>query len=290
MPPLEQQRTEFAKLWQPSIAGVELFSAQLYRHSFAKHMHEAYTIGLNHQGIGGFTYRGRNYQAYPGSFNLIHPNEVHTGQVQGDGWGFCNLYIGVPKMQQLLAQLEWAGPGLPYFSISPDSTTDVVGRSHFNALFTALSVSQDPLEQESLLLDLIAHLIDRYADSCQTWQRSKPETKVIAEVQAYLKAHYADNVSIDILAQQAGLSPYYLIRSFRQQVGLPPHSYQRHWQLVQAKQSLHTAQPLAEVAIAHGFYDQSHLNRAFKNAFGVTPGQYRQGNSVQYRHGSSPLA
>ncbi len=32
---------EFARLWQSEVAGIELFSAQLYRHSFAKHMHEA---------------------------------------------------------------------------------------------------------------------------------------------------------------------------------------------------------------------------------------------------------
>lgn len=59
------------------------------------------------------------------------------------------------------------------------------------------------------------------------------------------------------------------------------HFYQRHWQLMQAKRSLHTDQPIADIAIAYGFYDQSHLNRAFKQTFGVTPGQYRQGNFVQ---------
>jgi len=48
---------EFSRLWQSEVAGIELFSAQFYRHSFAKHMHEAYTIGFNHQGVGGFFYR-----------------------------------------------------------------------------------------------------------------------------------------------------------------------------------------------------------------------------------------
>jgi len=97
-----------------------------------------------------------------------------------------------------------------------------------------------------------------------------------------LEAHYAENISIDTLAQLTRLSPYYLIRSFHQQVGLPPHRYQRHWQLVQAKRSLQTTTPLAEIAIRHEFYDQSHLTRSFKRAFGVTPGQYQKSNSVQY--------
>jgi AraC-like DNA-binding protein len=273
---------DFARLWQPGIAGIELFSAQLYRHSFAKHMHEAYTIGFNYRGVGGFFYRGGNHCACPGSFNLIHPGEVHTGQVQArDGWGFRNIYISVPKMQALLAQLDWAGSELPYFSTAAETTIDAVGKDHFNRLFAALSGPPNALAQESLLLEFVAHLIAHYAEGGSGWRPAKPETLAIAQVQAYLKAHYADPISIDTLARLVGLSPYYLIRSFRRQVGVPPHSYQRHWQLVQAKRSLHSAQPLANIAIAHGFYDQSHLTRAFKNAFGVTPGQYRQGNFVQ---------
>ncbi len=273
---------EFARLWQPGVTGIELFSAQLYRHSFARHMHEAYTIGFNHRGVGGFFYRGGNHCAYPGSFNLIHPGEVHTGQVQGgEGWGFRNIYISVPTMQRLLAQLDWAGPELPYFAIPAEPAIVAVGKACFNQLFTALSAPPNVLARESLLIDCVAHLVTHYADRGRGWQPPKPETQAIAQVQAYLKAHHADPVSIETLARLVGLSPYYLIRSFRQQVGLPPHSYQRHWQLVQAKRSLHSDQPLADIAIAHGFYDQSHLTRAFKNAFGVTPGQYRQGNFIQ---------
>lgn len=278
--PSETQRTEFFRLWQPRVAGIELYSAHLYHHTFAKHMHEAYTIGFNHSGLGGFFYRGGNHYAYSGSFNLIHPGEVHTGQVQAEaGWGFRNLYISVPKMEHILAQLEWSG--LPYFAIASDTRTDAVGQALFNRLFVALSQPTLQLERDSLLLELMAYLIDRYGDRQRHWQRLEPKSSAIAQVQTYLKTHYAEPISLDTLAQQVGLSPFYLIRSFRQQVGLPPHSYQRHWQLVQAKRSLHSDQPIADIAIAHGFCDQSHLNRAFKKTFGVTPGQYRQGNLIQ---------
>ncbi|MBW4485855.1 MAG: AraC family transcriptional regulator [Tildeniella torsiva UHER 1998/13D] len=273
-------KTEIARLWQSNLPGIELFNAQLYHHTFAKHMHEAYTIGFTYAGLGGFFYRGGHHYAHPRSFKLIHPGEVHTGQVQAEaGWGFRNLYISVPKIQQILVQLEC--PGLPYFAIALQTSPDAIGQAMFNRLFVALSQPTLQLERDSLLLELMAHLIDRYGDRQRQWQRPVPKSNALAQVQTYLKTHYAENISIDALAQQAGLSPFYLIRSFRQQVGLPPHSYQRHWQLVQAKRSLHSDQPIADIAIAHGFYDQSHLNRAFKQAFGVTPGQYRQGNFVQ---------
>ncbi|MGG6241010.1 AraC family transcriptional regulator [Nodosilinea sp. AN01ver1] len=281
-PPAGTPRTEVSRLWQSGVAGIELYNAQLYRHTFAKHMHEAYTIGFTHAGLGSFFYRGDHHYANSGSFKLIHPGEVHTGQVQAEaGWGFRNLYISVPKMQQMLAQLEWPGPELPYFAIALQTSPDALGQAMFSRLFVALSQPTPQLERDSLLLELMAHLIDRYGDRQRRWRQPEPTSKALAQVQTYLKTHYADNISIDTLAQQVGLSPFYLIRSFRQQVGLPPHSYQRHWQLMQAKRSLHTDQPIADIAIAHGFCDQSHLNRAFKKAFGVTPGQYRQGNFVQ---------
>ena len=280
MKPSEPQKIEVSRLWQSGVAGIELYDAQLYRHTFAKHMHEAYTIGFTHLGLGGFFYRGDHHYANPGSFKLIHPGEVHTGQVQAEaGWGFRNLYISVPKMQQVLAQLEW--PGLPYFAIALQTSPDNLGQAMFNRLFAALSQPTPQLEQDSLLLELMAYLLNRYGDRQRQWRRPEPQTKALAQVQTYLENHYADNISIDTLAQRAGLSPFHLIRSFRQQVGLPPHSYQRHWQLVQAKRSLHSDQPIADIAIAHGFCDQSHLNRAFKKAFGVTPGQYRQSNLIQ---------
>jgi AraC-like DNA-binding protein len=49
--------------------------------------------------------------------------------------------------------------------------------------------------------------------------------------------------------------------------------------LKHAKNLLAAGQPIAEVALATGFTDQSHLTRWFTRLWGFTPGQYR--NSVQ---------
>ena len=275
-------QTDFARLWLPDFVGIELFQAHLGRYAFDKHFHEAYTIGLNDAGRGQCLYRGAIVDNNPGSFNLLNPGEVHTGRVANEGgWAFRNLYISVSLMESLLVQMEWSGRGLPY--LRGLNVHDPSLRTLFNCLFQALDESAPLLSQQSLLLELLSKLFLRHGESGSVPPASRNETKAVTTVRSYLEAHYADNISIETLSHLVGLSPYYLIRSFRQQVGLPPHGYQRQVRLLWAKRALRRSQSLAEVAIESGFSDQSHLTRCFKRAFGITPGQYRQGNSVQYR-------
>ena len=273
-----------ARLWQASLPGIELFEARLHHHRFGKHFHEAYTIGLNESGQGCCQHRGETHLHSPGRFNLINPGDLHTGQVASpDGWGFRNLYIEPSLMQQVLIQLDWPGQRIPSF-VAPVFSAPTL-QPIFYELFYGLTTPTTRLKQQSLLLDLLSSLFKLNTEQSVEARLPKPESKAVSKVRGYLKARYADNVSLDELAQLVNLSPYYLIRCFRQQVGCAPHQYQRHWQLIQVKQALQTEpKPLAELAIDHGFYDQSHLNRCFKQTYGVTPGQYKkEGNSIQYR-------
>lgn len=281
------KQLDSAHLWQPSLSGIELFEARLQRHRFGKHFHEAYTIGFNETGQGCCQHQGENRVLSPRSFNLINPGDVHTGQVASPaGWGFRNIYIDLWLMEQLLAQLDWSGPGMPYFK-APILKAGAL-QSCFYELFYALTVPATRLKQQSLLLELLSKLFEINAENSFNLRPTKPESKAVACVRTYLEEHYTENVSLDQLSQLVNLSPYYLIRCFRQQVGCAPHQYQRHWQLVQVKRALQTqSESLAAISTIHGFYDQSHLNRAFKKTYGVTPGQYQKtgtqkGNSVQY--------
>ncbi|MGP1374984.1 MAG: helix-turn-helix domain-containing protein [Almyronema sp.] len=274
-----QKRTEFAQLWKPGFGGIELFQAKLWRHAFVKHFHDAYTIGLNESGQGQCFYRGRLVSNPAGSFNLINPGEVHTGQATDNeqGWGFRNFYISVPLMASLLTQLAWTKPELPCFS-APNVCSPAL-RSLFCQVFQVLDQPAPLLSQQSLLLELLAQLLLQQG-TIQTLPTAQ-ESKAVATVRAYLEEHAAENISIATLSQLTNLSGYYLIRSFRQQWGLPPHRYQHQLRLLKAKQALETAQPLAAIALEAGFYDQSHFTRSFKRVFGLTPGHYRQRNFVQ---------
>jgi AraC-like DNA-binding protein len=85
------------------------------------------------------------------------------------------------------------------------------------------------------------------------------------------------DLTLDELAAAAGLSRYYFLRAFRRAVGVTPHAYLTGRRIAAAKAFLAGTVPLSEVAVACGFYDQSHFTRSFKGCTGVTPGQYRRG-------------
>ena len=72
----------------------------------------------------------------------------------------------------------------------------------------------------------------------------------------------------------AGLTRFELVRRFRQQTGLTPHAFQVNLRIARARLMLGAGEPIARVAAACGFADQSHLTRTFRRAVGVTPGRF----------------
>ena len=84
-----------------------------------------------------------------------------------------------------------------------------------------------------------------------------------------------NNLSIDRLSREAGLSPAHFARAFKQSVGRAPHQHLMSLRLDRARRLLEVPDAwLADVARRAGFADQAHFTRFFKRQFGVTPGAF----------------
>jgi AraC-like DNA-binding protein len=274
-------RCEYIRLWRPpGVESIELYSAHLVSHTYGKHFHEAYTIGVNDAGVGSFWCRGANHVATPKSLNLLAPGEVHTGAAAGDeGWTYRNLYLAASVIEGIARQLDWQPGGLLRFrqAIAPDDHVWLA----VDRVFRVLNVPQSRLGTDTTLLTSLRLVLERFADRLPPARRVARHVRAVAQAREYLRDRCHEEISLDELAAVAGLSPYYLIRCFRRELGLPPHAYQLQLRLQRAKADLKSGASLAGVALKHGFFDQSHLHRHFKRAFGLTPGQYRAGNRVQ---------
>ncbi|MEZ5427660.1 MAG: AraC family transcriptional regulator [Pyrinomonadaceae bacterium] len=269
---------EEAKVWQSNDFGqIECLRANYLTHSFARHTHEGFAIGVIERGIEIFNYQGRRYRAGEGQIILINPAEVHDGNGEGrDGWAFSIFYVD-PKIMHRAA-MEMAGGKSPMPFFREAVIEDAVSAHRLLRLHRSLETSDSALEKESLILSTFAGLISRQSPETPAAKPTKGEPRVVSRVKSYLEENYMENVSLAEIAAFARMSRFHLIRVFKKHTGLPPHAYLEQIRVNRAKELLRSGTSIIETANELGFFDQSHLTKTFKRFAGTTPGQYLQGN------------
>ena len=92
-----------------------------------------------------------------------------------------------------------------------------------------------------------------------------------------LDDRYAEPLRIADVAAAAGVHPFHLARTFRRFLRCTPGEYLRGRRVQRAAILLRSSEiPLAAVAAATGFSDQSQLTRTFRRLTGFPPGAYRR--------------
>jgi transcriptional regulator GlxA family with amidase domain len=92
----------------------------------------------------------------------------------------------------------------------------------------------------------------------------------------FLNDRLGEKISLEELANAAGLSQYHLIRVFKKSCGLTPHAYLTQQRINRASSLLKNGEtPLSEIALATGFTDQCHFTKTFRSLTGATPGRFR---------------
>lgn len=128
-----------------------------------------------------------------------------------------------------------------------------------------------PLREQGELVGVIGISRDlgRPDDRRLTYER-------LMRVIDYLESHYRENVHVDELAQLAEVSVAQLERHFRRVFQLSPRQMLTKLRIDAAIRMLHDSQPIAAIALACGYGDQSAFTRQFRNLTGLTPGQFRE--------------
>lgn len=107
--------------------------------------------------------------------------------------------------------------------------------------------------------------------------QSGGEDAALGRVLVHMRTHFAEPLSNAALSRIAGRSVRAFERMFRRQMHQTPQQFLRRLRVRQACLALTADRsPIATIAAAHGFYDQSHFVREFRREFGLTPGQYRE--------------
>ncbi|MEO1593098.1 MAG: AraC family transcriptional regulator [Cyanobacteria bacterium J06632_22] len=261
-------RKPCVKLWQvPILDHMEVLRGDNICHAFTRHLHSEFGLGVVNQGRLAYETREEEYVLGPGDIVVINPGQVHWGgTVEKRPYSYRMIYPSAA----LMAQAMVAETGLPYFRAGKVCDRNLAQRLRY--LIERLENDPINLVQESYFVSALTDLITRHAESISP--PVTPSSQSVQQVRDYIEAFYSQNISLSELATLAGMKPLRLLRSFRKEIGLPPHAYLLQVRIEQAKRMLLSGTSITDVALDTGFADQSHFTRHFKRSVGITPGQY----------------
>jgi AraC-like DNA-binding protein len=249
------------------MAGVEAVIAET-RHVFPRHTHDQFGIGVIHQGAHR-SLSGRGIvEAGAGDAITVNPGEVHDGAPIGDhGRSWRILYFDPAVIAAAVADMSEGKTKAFEFFNPVISDAPLVAR--FGALFSAMTKGgrAAALLREETLLILLNSL--RAKD---TADRAVPDA--ISCARQMIDTDPVRPLTLTVLAREAGLSKFQLIRAFCKATGLTPHAYLMQRRIAQARRLIAARLSLAEAALASGFADQSHMTRVFVRKYGVSPRAY----------------
>ena len=254
---------------------LDLLTARYDRHSFTPHSHATYSIGIVLSGTEKIRYRGTDHTAGVGSLAILAPDEPHDGRAANpDGWAYRVLY---PSEAMLLEGYD----GRPWFAepiVDDPATTRLVLAAH-----EAVTAGADPLAAQSLLTMALRAIVRRHGRPSRLLDPPRAAdtaaAKAVASIRDRLLADLRCAPGLRELAAGVELSPYHLLRVFKDATGFPPHTWLVLERICRARHLLAGGASPAQVSSAVGFADQAHLTRWFKRVTGVTPAAYRK--SVQ---------
>ena len=252
---------------------IEAYWLQNVLEPFPDHFHDYYLIGLIEKGARELTCGGQKYITTVGDLFTLTPHEPH-GCRSYDGKPFSYRGIGVLPDVMRAAMREITGQAmLPQFRERILSQSELA--CSLRDLHAMIVREDKEFRKEEIFLMLLGQLLRDNAGESPLPDACRDESGIGA-VCAYLEEHSAEPVSLDQLGKVAGLSKYYLLRSFTKQKGISPYRYLETIRIAKARKLLERNVPMIEVALQTGFADQSHFSRFFKRLIGVTPRQYAE--------------
>nr|WP_319170165.1 AraC family transcriptional regulator [Streptomyces sp. ME08-AFT2] len=264
---------ERARHWQyPELPGVDLLRARYVRKAFVRHTHEHFVIAGIADGVEVFQHNGSDQHVGAGALALVNPDTPHTGRAGvPEGWRYGAVYPPPGLVAEIAAETT-ALRGAPGFVSPVLDDPYAVGLVH---QVLRAADEGNALAADTLLRVAVTRLLRLNGGPLPQREVRSAGARVAARARGVLEERLADPPTLEQLATDLGVSPFSLLRAFRDVYGLPPHAWLTDARVRRARRLLDAGTAPAEAAVAVGFTDQPHLNRHFTRIVGVPPGAYQ---------------
>jgi len=106
--------------------------------------------------------------------------------------------------------------------------------------------------------------------------------RLASKVIPYVLENFADEICLEDLAREAGMSRFNFCRRFHKECGLPPMRWLWNFRTLLAAEfiALDPRWSLTDVAFSCGFTSSAHFSRSFRAMFAKSPSQYKKDVAV----------
>lgn len=261
------------------IPGIEVLSCT-DDFEFRPHIHDRFVVWFNTGGGEHFTARGSSNILAPGDIAMFEPGLVHANRPCSSRRHLRSFYIDPGFFTDLLEQADikpggkgsrQTAPGrVPGFERNPvkDRTLwRIMARIHDRLMGNAPDLALETGVTEAFSTYLRRHGIKGLRQDIRCDRR-------VGMMIDFFHANLDRDIRLADLAEAAGCTQFHLIRLFRTHLGMPPHAYLLQLRLEHARRLISKGIRISDAALDSGFADQSHLTRAFKRRYGLTPSAF----------------
>lgn len=186
------------------------------------------------------------------------PDVVHRDRFASEGGWFFAISFDADDSRELYEQIK-----LPDFALR--NHDPLVLKQAFGLLKAAASRDAVKLDLEVLTLNMLSSLNVQIPLSSNPPSWLQRAQEMIADLSD-------QDLGIADIADTVGVHRVYLARQYLRHLGCTPGDDLRRRRVERATQLMMTSdQTLIDIALNCGFCDQSHLNRAFMQQWGLTP-------------------
>ena len=119
---------------------------------------------------------------------------------------------------------------------------------------------------------------DQLEEQVEQIKMKSPDEQLLERVMKVINKNIGNSdLSVDMIAEEVGMSRVHLHRKMKEIIGQSPHDFIRQLRLEQAARLLATGEMnISEVAYTCGFSNAASFSTTFKNSYGLTPTEYME--------------
>lgn len=270
-----------------------------YYPSIGQHCHLEFELFVFLEGQCRFQMGDSVFTAQAGDIVLVQPDVLHGAEpIDGERVVYDIALFHPQLMTGGIEDRAYQEIWLPL--INGDLTLDApINKSHpyyaqiFRAAEHTMTCVRNPSIQNKLLLrSSLMELFFLLLDSGSIHSKSELLTQsdsVLLPVIDYIKANYAESLTVEQLADIVHLSKSYFMGLFRKTYGMSAIAYVHRIRMEAVCELLKNSDDsITDIAICCGYPSIANFNRHFKKNVGMTPGEYRKISEKKDGHRISP--